>query len=158
MPGTVSDNLLGEIAPDPRLKGSFRASIPFEGRQIELSIQPDGVELDKCLAVARELVTFLKALEAKARVIAASELLTSYNSNWREFQRVLADGEVQDVTNPLLSADELAQRLQLTGIGVTGRSIVDFWFSDDGRFAGHSVFVTSFDATALGDTSVALFG
>ena len=154
----MNDPVLGLLEPHPALEGSLRADIPFKNGKLELLIEPDGDDLNRCLALARELVTSLKVLETKARAVAADSLLQNYNDNWREFQRARADGSIEDMSDPVLTADQFAQRLQLVGLGVTGSAMIEFCFGDDGLFAGHSIFVKSFDGTVFADTYATLFG
>ena len=50
------------------------------------------------------------------------------------------------------------EALQLVGLGVTGSTMIEFCFGDDGLFAGHNIFVSSFDGTVFADTHATLFG
>jgi hypothetical protein len=154
----MEDPVLGPLQPCPHLEGDLLATVPFDGRQIKLRICLGGDELQSCLELARELVASLQVLQTKARAVAADDLLENYNENWRMFTRYRADGSVEDVTHPPLSAEEFGRRLRLEGLAVTGSSMIEFCFSDDGLFAGHSVFVASGDGTAFADGHASLFG
>jgi hypothetical protein len=102
-------------------------------------------------------VASLDALEAKARVVAADKLLVVYNHSWRVFSRARADGSTEEVVNPELTSTQFSQQLILGSLAVTG-SMIEFRFEDNRLFAGHSVFVTSFDGTGFTDTDAELFG
>lgn len=148
---------LGILKPDPRFEGCLQGSTVFLGHKIELRVDPDGTDITNCIALAEELVKSLSLLDTKARLVAADKLLENYNDNWRMFQRVRADRTAEEIINPALSADEFSLRLKLKEILVTGE-MIEFHFGDDDMFAGHSVFVSSFDGIAFTNTDASLFG
>jgi len=149
------DPVLGEITSR---SDSFVSIVRFQGSEIELTIDPDGEDLELCLELARKIVEALEAIHAKAKSVASEKLLETYNVDWRFYSTVGDDGQSKEIEDPHLSASDFEQRLELAGIGVTGRSGVDFCFNDDGLFAGHSIFVTSFDGHKMNDVDASLFG
>lgn len=151
------DPILGVLTPDARMEGCLLGSLVHEGRQIAIRVNPDGTDLEGCLAVTRHVATSLTLLLPKARAVAADKLLENYNENWRMCQRARADGTMEDIENPPLSSIAFGNRLLLDGLSVTG-GMLEFCFADDGLFAGHSVFVSSFDGAGFTDTDAALFG
>lgn len=153
----MRDPVLGQLTPDPQLAGSFETLVTFEGREIPLHVNPDDSDLETSLQLARALVEALETHTSKAKAAAAKNLLAEYNQHWRDFQRYHQDGAVEDVMNPALCEDAFMRKLRLASLSVEG-TIIDFHFEDGGLFAGHSVFVTSFDGLRLEDTAAALFG
>ena len=151
------DPVLGSLQPDPDLKGCLLGNVLFDGRQLAIRIDPDDGDLESCLEVGRALLKSLRQFENNARTVAANHLLDSYNDDWRMFQRARADGTMEDIVNPVLSEAEFGARLLLDGLAVTG-PMIQFCFSDGGLFAGHSIFVSSFDGTAFTETDATLFG
>jgi hypothetical protein len=157
----MNDPVLGTLVADSHLSGCLVASVPFEGRAIELRLDPNGAHMEACLILAREVVASLKGLEGKAATVAAAHLITEYNQSWRHFSRSRSDGSMEEVTHAELNESELARRLNFVSLLVSqdvDGSMVEFCFGDDGLFAGHSIFVTSFDGAAFQDTHVMLFG
>ncbi len=153
----MNDPVLGELKSDPRLPGCVFASIPYQGRSIELRVDPDDVPIEECLSLARGFVASLENFETKARVVASQKLLGEYSQNWREFSRTRSDGNMERVVNPALDSVQFSQQLILESIAVTG-SVLEFCFGDNRLFAGHSIFVTSFDGAAFTDVAADLFG
>jgi len=144
------DPVLGELTSRP---DGYASIVRFQGREFELTIDPDGEDLESCLGLARKIVEALEGMHTKAKSVASNILLETYNDDWR-FYSTVSD----DVEDPQLSANDFEQRLELAGIGVTGSLIIDFCFNDDNLFAGHSIFVTSFDGDKLNDVDASLFG
>lgn len=153
----MNDPVLGVLKSAPQFSTCMLASVSYQGREISLTLDPDGEEVEACLGLARDLVTSLEVLESKARAVAAEKLLDEYNQSWRTFSRARADGSMEEVIHPVLAGSEFRQRLGLESLAVTG-SMIEFCFTDDGLFAGHSIFVTSFDGTGFTDTDATLFG
>ena len=144
------DPILGELTSK---SDAYASIVRFQGREFELTIDPDGEDLELCLGLARKIVEALEEMHTKAKSVASKILLETYNGDWRFYSTV--SDEVED---PQLSASDFEQRLELAGIGVTGSSIIDFCFNDDGLFAGHSIFVTSLDGDKMNDVDASLFG
>jgi hypothetical protein len=109
----MNDPVLGALKPDPQVSGCMLASIPYQGREIDLRVDPGNVEMEGCLNLARDFVASLKLLETKARLVAAEKLIDEYNEDWRMFSRARADGSMEDVTDPMLTSIEFSQRLEL---------------------------------------------
>jgi hypothetical protein len=151
------DPILGALKPDPHIEGCLLGVTIHDGRQVYLQVRPDGTDLESCLALAKNSVVSLGLLECKARIIATEKLLEDYNENWRSFQQVHPDGVMEEAEHPALSPDEFSGRLKLEGLSVTG-DMLEFCFDDDGLFAGHRIFVSSFDGLSFTDTDATLFG
>jgi len=154
----MNDAILGKLTKDERIPGSFKGTIPFQQGEIELRVDPDGNDLSHCLDLARLAVAALGELDKKARLAAAQELLVEYNQNWREYQRGDGAGGFVKVSNPELTEENLTTRIRLTCLSVTGGEVCCLGYADDCLFAGHTIFVSSFDGIAFSDVSVELFG
>jgi hypothetical protein len=154
---TMIDPVLGTLRNDPHAEGSLLGELSHAGQPVSLRIDPDGAGLESCLGLARRLMASLAEVEGKALAVAADRLLPTYNESWRSFQRALPDGSMEDVEHPVLSPDEFRTRLQLKEVAVTG-DMVELWFDDDHLFAGHGIFVSSFDGLDFADADATLFG
>lgn len=114
--------------------------------------------MPQVLDLAEKAVAALSELEAKAKLVAVRDLLTTYNEDWRHYGIVGENGSSIEVHDPELSSAEFQARLGLKGVTVTGSANIELCFSDGGMFAGHSVMVTSFDGIQFGNTYADLFG
>lgn len=150
--------MLPELQTDPKFPDRLTGLVPFAGRTVALSIQPDGSTAEAVMGLASSAVDALGQLDLLARQVAAKRLLTEYNSRWREFIRVGPDGRDVAVSEPELSESDFMSRLMLTSVEVTGDSCLTLSYDDDQMFAGHSVFVTSFDGVQFADAHADLFG
>jgi len=65
---------------------------------------------------------------------------------------------MEDFEKSALTEDEFAAKLSPTSLQVTGASLIEFWYSDGEMFWGHGVGLTSFNALALTDVHVEIFG
>jgi hypothetical protein len=158
VPEGIVDPVLGPLRPDPDLPWQLKGAISVDGQNLPLNIDPDGDPMADCLAFARAVHADADMLTAKARAVAAGELLDNYNDNWRCYGITEPDGTVKDVENQALSSAQFQARLCLKGIRTCGASMIEFCFADDGMFAGHAVFVLSFDGVTFSETSAELFG
>jgi len=154
----MNDEVLGNLLPDERFAGAFNGTVLHRGKALKLHVEPDGGELAQAIAFARALVGSLETIDQKARERAATELLVTYNGNWREFQKAEEDGTFVTVSNPQLTSSEFMARIDLESLEVTGNEICSLRYADGGLFAGHSIFVESFDGKAFSDFHASLFG
>jgi len=152
----MNDEVLGTLLPDG--SGALTGATTYRGRTLALCIDPSAEDLPAVIALAHALVGSLATFDEKARQAAALELLSSYNENWREFERAREDGTFVTVSNPQLSESEFIARIQLQSLEVTGKDIFCLWYNDDGLFAGHSIIVTSLDGEKFSDVHASLFG
>lgn len=154
----MNDEVLGKLLPDERIAGALNGAVFHRGKTVQLHVEPDGEDLVLAIAFAKAVVVSLATLDQNARERAATELLVTYNGNWREFQKVKEDGTFVTVSNPQLTASEFMARIELESLNVTGNEICSFGYADGGLFAGHSIFVESFDGEKFSDFHVSLFG
>lgn len=150
--------MLPELRPDLKFPDRLIGTVPFAGRMIALSIEPDGSADEAVMGFASCAVAALEELDAKARQVAAIKLLPQYNMNWRNFSRVGPDGQEVEIKNPELGESDFMPRLTLTSLEIMGDSCLVLGYDDDRMFAGHSVFVTSFDGVQFAHANAQLFG
>jgi hypothetical protein len=154
----MNDEVLGTLLPDERSDGALNGAISYRGKRLPLHVEPEEGDLSLPIALARALVGSLSTFDQKARKAAAAALLTTYNESWREFSKAREDGTMVDVSNPPLSESEFMARIELESLEVGGKDICSLWYADGGLFAGHSIFVTSFDGEKFSDLDASLFG
>lgn len=154
---TIHDSELGSLEEDPKLPGTLVTNLSVGGHSVTLHLVPDDGEIEECVQLAKALVKSFAEVEIKARRVAGEKLLGRYNENWRMFSRINKGGQWEDVTNPELTLGAFADRLHLQAIEVSPATI-EFCFGDDNLFAGHAIFVTSFDGLGFTDADASLFG
>jgi hypothetical protein len=154
----MNDEVLGTLLPDERFDGALNGAISHRGKTLKLHVEPDGGDLSLTIALARALVGSLATFDQKARERAATDLLATYNDSWREFEKAHEDGTFVTVSNPQLTESEFMARIELESLEVTGKDTCSLWYADGGLFAGHSIFVTSFDGEMFSDLHASLFG
>lgn len=150
--------MLPELQTDPNFACRFRGVVPFGGRIVDLTIDPDGSATEAVMEFASLAVDALEELDSLARQVAVRNLLPEYNLSWREFVRVGPDGQDVAITDPEFGASDFESRLTLTSLGTTGDSSITLGYNDDLMFAGHSAFVTSFDGMQFADAHAEIFG
>lgn len=149
--------ILENLKPDPNLSGVLCASVTDGKDSFELRIDPDDQPVEDCLQAARKLLASIQEMNQRALSIASENLLDSYNESWREYSEMSKDGLYEDVSNPELKPSEFEANLKISSVSVIGQ-MVEFLYSDNGLFAGHSVVVTSFDGLNFADTTAEIFG
>lgn len=149
------DAVLGKVRE--ARNGSRVATPMIAGREVRITIEVQGEDVQKSLDFARALVGSAQQHDRSARDVAAVDLLDTYNDNWREYQEIESDGAAVDVSNPELSAEEFVNRLILVAVHIWGENRCEFFYNDGGLFWGHSVVVTTRDAGATW-TDAQLFG
>lgn len=154
----MNDPILGTLVPDERFSGALNGVICHRGKTVKLHVEPDGENLTIAIALAQALVKSLDTLDQKAREHATTELLDTYNANWREFEKAREDGTFITISNPQLTRTEFMTRLELESLEVTGNDTCSFCYADGGLFAGHAIFVESFDGEKFSDFHASLFG
>jgi hypothetical protein len=88
----MNSDPLTHLTKDERIKGAFNGNILYEGRQLDLHVNPDGLPLSECLEFAKAALAQLGRLDEIARKEASRKLLRNYNENWREGLR--GDGTI----------------------------------------------------------------
>jgi hypothetical protein len=153
----MADDPLGTLVPDEHVGGMLTGSVDYLGQTVELRIELDGEEMARCLEHARHLVTGLAAIDSKARQVAASQLLETYNNDWRHYETADGEGGFTAVAEQKLTAAQFMSRLKLASLVTTGTEIGQLEYDCGALFRGHSVFVTAFDGDAFSDLRAELF-
>ena len=127
-PASFVDAVLGQLARDTKLR-QYAGKASWAGREIEVFIEAkDKQELDEALAHAHELWRATADWDARARRVAADQLLGEYNDDWR--------GD-----DPEIDADAFASRIAATLVSVRADGSFEFWYDDDKLFLRHSIRV-----------------
>jgi hypothetical protein len=127
------EKVLENLEIDERIEGSYKGSFTFLGHDVRIHIDPDGEKLEDAIALAKNILSSLEEYDKNGRSYIIENSLQSYNENWRE------DDE------PILSADEFDQNLQLDAINFLSTDSVDFFYSENNMFGGHSLIPQIFD-------------
>lgn len=90
--------------------------------------------------------------------IIVKDLCETYNNVWNEYDEVQADGSLKSVTHPPLTTTECEQKFFLTGVNITGNTIVDLFYDNPGLFWGHAVWVQSLNGNAFNTARAKLLG
>ena len=122
----------------------FQTTIAVNGQSIDISIDPDDVELENTIDLANKIVGNFELYESKARKIIIEEYLENYNENWRDED----EGEAE------LTEKEFSENLTLRSINFLSDSSVDFFYSENGMFGNHSLIAQSFDGENFEDTTM----
>lgn len=147
-----------ELRPDPKLPDRFVGEFSFDGRNLDISVELDGASFDAVMGLASSALDSIVDLDSSARLVAAKKLLPDYNSNWREFIRTGPNGLDIEVSEPELDVNEFISRLEIVSLEVTGDSCLTLGYNAREMFAGHTVYVTSFDGVLFADANAQLFG
>ena len=149
--------VFGSLRSDPKRSNLLVGSFSIGRRAIELRIDPDDRTLEECHGVARELLTRFQDMNGKALSVASDTLLSNYNENWRDYSEKQEDGSYVDVSRPELDRSAFEESIRITCVSVIG-TMVEFLYSDEGLFHGHTIVVSSFDGLDFSDTNAVLFG
>jgi hypothetical protein len=149
---------------EPRMRGferhenSLSGTFAINERLVPVHVELDGDPEDRVLAFVELVASDLEAHIERAKDVATSELIETYNSGWNEYELVQDDGTTTAVCNPKLTPAEFKKQLVLTSLGFSGSDCVEFWFGDTELFWGHSVIVTVFDNLNWQGAGAQLFG
>jgi hypothetical protein len=125
---TLEDPFFGRFTFNERLSW-FEVKCDWLGEPVSLSLGA-GEETTPDVGPARRLVEHAADWDARARDIAADELLEIKNENW------LGDDE-----RPL-NREEFKARMTIESIGIDAGPYIQFYFHDGDLFAGHTIIVT----------------
>lgn len=99
------------------------------GSEVEVCIDArDKQDFDESLAHAHELWQATEGWDARARRVAADQLLGEYNEEWR--------GD-----DPEIDGETFASRIAPKAICVSADGSFEFWYDDDKLFLRHSIRV-----------------
>ena len=100
----------------------------------------------------------LETLDSQAKQVISHDLRDTYNDSWREYDELQADGSYQTISNPELSEAAFKDHFELEHLEVMGGNCVTLWYGVSDLFAGHSIFVQSFNGIDFSDASAEMFG
>lgn len=151
----MKDAIFGELQESGN---ALLANMDFDGKPVEINIDPENEPIDSVLEFAKVIAKDLSIYNKTAKKFAAEELLDTYNDNWRFYSTYDENNNLIDVEDPALSSNDLQKRISLTGINIGAENGCTFCYDDDNLFAGHSIFVTSFNGAEFSDLHAELFG
>ncbi|MBB1366054.1 DUF2262 domain-containing protein [Pseudoalteromonas sp. SR44-5] len=128
------EKALDNLEMDERIEGTYKGSFNFKGDEVRIHVDPDGEKLEYTITLAKRILSSLDAYDKKARGYIIENSLQSYNEDWRE------DDE------PILTAMEFDKNLRLDGVNFLSSDSVDFFYSENNMFGGHSLIPQIFDS------------
>lgn len=140
----VLKNLVESKNSKGETEGTLEGGFNYQGNEVTVCVDPDSEELDVTMWLAEKFLTSLEIYEAKAKAKLLEDMFEQYNDDWRQEDQ------------PKLTKDEFIQKLTLVHIWFLGSDSVDFMYSDDGMFGGHSLIPQSFDGENF--TYVQMYG
>lgn len=129
------------LKPNPDIENYFQTKINVNGQIIDISINPDDVEIEKTIGLANKIIEKFELYESKAKEIIIQEYLENYNDNWRD----------EDEGEPELDEKSFSKNLTLRSISFLSDSSVDFLYSENRMFGNHSLIAQSFDGENFKD-------
>lgn len=124
------DTLLGTLVRDADT-GDWLGATSWSGAKVRVIVDGDDAALlENALATADALWREDAMWDARARHVAADQLLPLYEDTWRDAQ----DG-------PELDADAFMQRLVPESVIVAPDGDFEVWYETDDLFGGHAVRV-----------------
>ncbi len=151
----MKDDILGEMKKNGN---ALSANIIIEGNIVEVGIDPENESIESVLDFAREIVKDLSKYNNFAKKHAANELLDSYNEDWRFYSTYDENKNLIDVEDPAITSEEFQNRITLVGVSIGAENGCSFCYNDNNLFAGHSIFITSFNGAEFSDLHAQLFG
>jgi hypothetical protein len=142
----MNTKTLGNLEPSGNLDGTLHGIILFQNNKIDLTLYPDGHNIDLTIALAENTVLHLFKYDVMSKELACKEYLTIYNENWRDEQC------------PILTDVDFKNRIKLEALNFFGADGISFFYFDDNLFYGHSIVVESFDTLEFKNTTVNLWG
>jgi hypothetical protein len=150
--------ILGDIKRREGESGDGVATVRHGSRNIKIQIIPDDQPFETTLQLAAEVVARLDELDNAAKRVIVDRMRKMYNSAWKDYDEVQADGSLKLVSNPPLSEVEFEQKFSLNAVNVTGDRMVEFFYEDSGLFWGHCVVVSSLAGADFSGARAELFG
>ena len=151
----MKDDILGELKSSGE---AFLGNIITNGNPVELNIDPENESIESVLLFARIIVQDMSKYNEVAKGYAAKELLDSYNESWRFYTTYDENNKPIDVEDPSITSKEFQNKITLVSISFGAENDCSLCYNDNGLFAGHSIFITSFDGAAFTDLHAELFG
>ena len=137
----ITKQLLGE---DPNLEGSYIVKFLYKNKDLELSLNPDDVDLEETISLANKILSDIERYESKARNQIVKDFLDNYNENWSDAEEGY----------PILSEEQFKSNLSLNGIHFLGNTNIDFFYEENGMFGNHSLIANSNDGENFDSSSM----
>lgn len=132
------------LKANPDIENAYQTKITVNGQIIDISINPDDVEIEETIKLANKIIVKFELYESKARKIIIQEYLENYNDNWRD----------EDENEPELDEKSFSANLTLNSIAFLSDSSADFFYSENGMFGNHSLIAQSFDGENFEHTTM----
>ncbi|UUC44762.1 DUF2262 domain-containing protein [Flavobacterium cerinum] len=129
---------------NPDNENAFQTKFVVNGQSIEISLDPDDVELEKTINLVNKIIGQFELYESKAKKVIIQEYLESYNDNWRN----------EEDDEPELDEQAFSENLTLNSITFLSDTSVDFFYSENGMFGNHYLIAQSFDGENFNDTTM----
>ena len=123
------------LQANPNIKNAYQIILKINEQDIDISLDPDDVEIEKTIGLANKIIGNFEFYEGNARRKIIEEYLENYNDNWRDEE----EGE------PELDEKTFSKNLTLTSVSFLSDSSIDFFYSENGMFGNHSLIAQSFD-------------
>ena len=124
-----------DLKANPDIENAYTTSLTINGQNVEISIDPDDVELEKAVELANKIVGNFDFYEANARKKIIEEFLDTYNETWIDEEEGFSE----------LDEKAFSENLTLTNIKFLSNSSIDFFYSENGMFGDHWLVAQSFD-------------
>lgn len=138
-------------------KDRFVAKVSYSQKFINLEIDLDGEPYEKVIRLAIRVYNDLGNYDEMSKNVISKDLLDTYNESWREYDEMQSNGNYKPITKPVLSSEEFKSKFKLESLKILGDSI-EFNYGESDLFAGHSIYVNSFDGLKFEDTNAEMFG
>lgn len=132
------------LKPCEDLDDCYETSVKIMDRELKILIAPDDADIEDTMKLANKVLADLQTYETKAREKIIEDYLDVYNDNWT------------DENNPELNEQEFSDNLTLTNASFGGEDSMEFYYTENDMFGGHSLIAISFDGENFED--VTLFG
>ena len=124
-----------DLKANQEIENAYQTTLTVNGQNLEVSIDPDDVELEKTIELANKIIGNFEFYDANARKKIIEEYLDTYNKTWIDEEEGYL--ELDDKT--------FNENLTLTSISFLSDSSIDFYYSENGMFGNHWLVAQSFD-------------
>ena len=129
---------------NPNVKNFYQTHFSVNGQNIEISINPDDVELERTIELANKILGNFEFYEYNAREKIIEKFFDIYNEEWMD----------EEEGFPELDKKTFGDNLILTSILFMSDSSIDFFYSENGMFGNHSLIAQSFDGENFRDATM----
>jgi len=129
---------LPRLKPDPNFEGNLVGRFRRFTGSVKISVYAKAARDEAGMDLLRSAYSRIDALEMRAKLAAARDLLETYNESWRVYRN--SEGQVFE--DPVLTERSFPYKLNLNTLEVSDVSTVSLWFDTADIFDGHSILVT----------------